>query len=452
MVSFTPAATGPVKPGGLADQDLRARRRADAQAQDCGQPVHDWFHSVLREQAPQRAPWSCKCGQSAPAGKAVPGQGVTVTLCTICSAAPYESFPFALEAHGQQQQPDGSGTIRIRGARQHNLKNLDLDIRTGEMTVVTGPERLGQVQPGVRHAVRRGPAALRRDLQRLRAPVPRPHGPPGGRPRRRRAAGHRDRPDQPGAQLALDGRHDDRAERPPEAAVRARRRAVRQADRAARAARLAGDDLRRADGAHAATATRAWSSPSRSSCRPTPAPSEVEQWLAASGFTRVQAEREVASPTGPRKLLDVVADRFRLQGTEKVRAVEAIEMALKRGSGRVNVYALKEEGEPRPVALLHRPALPRQRPALRRPAAGAVQLQLGLRRLRHLPRLRPRDRRRLRPGDPRPPQDAAQRRDQADADAGLEGVPGRPDASTAARPASRATRRGRSSPRRSATG
>src|SRR6218665_1229604 len=30
------------------------------------------------------------------------------------------------------------GLIRIRGARQHNLKNLDLDIRTGELTVITG--------------------------------------------------------------------------------------------------------------------------------------------------------------------------------------------------------------------------------------------------------------------------------------------------------------------------
>src|SRR5213594_2708984 len=36
------------------------------------------------------------------------------------------------------------GTIRIRGARQHNLKNLDLDIRTGEMTVVTGPSGSGK--------------------------------------------------------------------------------------------------------------------------------------------------------------------------------------------------------------------------------------------------------------------------------------------------------------------
>jgi excinuclease ABC subunit A len=54
----------------------------------------------------------------------------------------------------------------------------------------------------------------------------------------------------------------------------------------------------------------------------------------------VQAEREVASPTGPRKVLDVVADRFRIQGIEKARAIEAIETALKRGSGRVNVYVL----------------------------------------------------------------------------------------------------------------
>ena len=65
---------------------------------------------------------------------------------------------------------------------------------------------------------------------------------------------------------------------------------------------------------------------------------QIEQWLAASGFTRVQAEREVATPAGTHKLLDVVADRFRLHVAEKVRVLEAIETALKRGGGRLNVY------------------------------------------------------------------------------------------------------------------
>ena len=39
---------------------------------------------------------------------------------------------------------DGTGLIRIRGARQHNLKHVDLDIRTGELTVVTGPSGSGK--------------------------------------------------------------------------------------------------------------------------------------------------------------------------------------------------------------------------------------------------------------------------------------------------------------------
>ena len=37
-----------------------------------------------------------------------------------------------------------NGIINIRGARQHNLKNVDLDVRTGEMTVVTGPSGSGK--------------------------------------------------------------------------------------------------------------------------------------------------------------------------------------------------------------------------------------------------------------------------------------------------------------------
>ncbi|MGI4982713.1 MAG: excinuclease ABC subunit UvrA, partial [Janthinobacterium lividum] len=54
----------------------------------------------------------------------------------------------------------------------------------------------------------------------------------------------------------------------------------------------------------------------------------------------------VTTESGERQLLDVVADRFRLHGTERVRAMEAIEGALLRGTGRVDVYCLGDEAEP----------------------------------------------------------------------------------------------------------
>ena len=39
---------------------------------------------------------------------------------------------------------ENKNVIRIRGARQHNLKNLDLDIPIGELTVITGPSGSGK--------------------------------------------------------------------------------------------------------------------------------------------------------------------------------------------------------------------------------------------------------------------------------------------------------------------
>ena len=86
-----------------------------------------------------------------------------------------------------------------------------------------GPVRLGQVLAHLRHALRRGAAALRRVPVRLRAPVPRHHG----QARRRQYRGpfprDRDRAEGELAQSALDGRHRHRGLRLPAPAVRARR-------------------------------------------------------------------------------------------------------------------------------------------------------------------------------------------------------------------------------------
>ena len=68
------------------------------------------------------------------------------------------------------------GCVEIRGARQNNLKGIDLDLPLGKLTVITGPERQRQIEPRLRNHLRRRPAALRRNLQPLHAAIPRPHG------------------------------------------------------------------------------------------------------------------------------------------------------------------------------------------------------------------------------------------------------------------------------------
>lgn len=238
-----------------------------------------------------------------------------------------------------------TGLIRIRGARQHNLKNLDLDIRTGEMTVVTGPSGSGKSSlvfdtlyaEGQRRYVETFSAYARQFLDRMDRPAV-------------------DRVDGVPPAIAIDQTNPVRTSRSTVGTMTELNdhlkllfaRAAELFDR--QTAKRVRHDSPETIYAELMERTRP-ADPRLVVTFPVelPAsttPEEVEQWLAASGFTRVQAEREVASPTGPRKVLDVVADRFRIQQTEKVRAIEAIEVALKRGAGRVNVYVLADEAEP----------------------------------------------------------------------------------------------------------
>ena len=229
------------------------------------------------------------------------------------------------------------GTIRIRGARQHNLKNLDLDIRTNEMTVVTGPSGSGKSSlvfdtlfaEGQRRYVETFSAYARQFLDRMDKPaVDKVEGVPPA--------------------IAIDQTNSVRSSRSTVGTMtelndhlkllyarsaqlfdKQTAQAVRHDTPESIYAELM---ARTAEGDARVVMTFPVEQPGNTSAE------QLEQWLSASGFTRVHAEREVATPAGPHKLLDVVADRFRIQTIEKARAVEAIEVAIKRGGGRLNVY------------------------------------------------------------------------------------------------------------------
>jgi len=229
------------------------------------------------------------------------------------------------------------GTIRIRGARQHNLKNLDLDIRTGEMTVVTGPSGSGKSSlvfdtlfaEGQRRYVETFSAYARQFLDRMDKPaVDKVEGVPPA--------------------IAIDQTNPVRSSRSTVGTMTELNdhlkllyaRSAQLFDK--QTAQSVRHDSPESIYAEIMERTKAGDNrvvmtfpvelPGNTSAE------QLEQWLSASGFTRVHVQREVATPAGPHKLLDVVADRFRIQSIEKARAIEAIETALKRGGGRLNVY------------------------------------------------------------------------------------------------------------------
>ncbi len=237
-----------------------------------------------------------------------------------------------------------SGSIHIRGARQHNLKNLDLDIRTGELTVVTGPSGSGKSSlvfdtlyaEGQRRYVETFSAYARQFLDRMDKPAV-------------------DKVDGVPPAIAIDQTNPVRSSRSTVGTMTELNDHLKLLF--ARLGQLFDRDTAqpvRHDSPETICAelqrrTAQAGDPRLYLTFPVELPAnttaeQVEQWLSASGFTKVQAEREVATPSGPRKVLDVVADRFRFSNVEKARVIEAIEVALKRGSGRLNVYVEEKSG------------------------------------------------------------------------------------------------------------
>jgi excinuclease ABC subunit A len=236
-----------------------------------------------------------------------------------------------------------SGVIRIRGARQHNLKNLDLDIQTGEMTVVTGPSGSGKSSlvfdtlyaEGQRRYVETFSAYARQFLDRMDRPAV-------------------DRVDGVPPAIAIDQTNPVRTSRSTVGTMTELNdhlkllyaRAAQLFDR--QTAEPVRHDTPQTIYADLQARAAAAGDPRLVLSFPVELPAntsadELAQWLSASGFNRVHGERTVGGAT-PVKLLDVVADRLRIGSAEQVRVMEAIELALKRGSGRLNVHAMHDDG------------------------------------------------------------------------------------------------------------
>ena len=166
---------------------------------------------------------------------------------------------------GPRRLPGVNERLVVQGAREHNLRNVDLDLPRDKLIVFTGLSGSGQVVAGVRHDLRGGPAALRRVAVRVRAPVPRADGQARRRLHRGAVARGVDRPEVDQPQPAVDRRHDHRGLRLPAPAVRARGHAVLPGLRRARHRADAAADRR-----PAARAARGHALPGARAGRPRP--------------------------------------------------------------------------------------------------------------------------------------------------------------------------------------
>ncbi len=219
--------------------------------------------------------------------------------------------------------------IKIRGARQHNLKNLNLDIKTGELTVVTGVSGSGKSSlvfdtlfaEGQRRYVETFSAYARQFLDRMDKPaVDKIEGVPPA--------------------IAIDQSNPVRSSRSTVGTMTELNDHLKLLF--ARSAQLfdkqTGLAVRHDDteSIYAEIVARANKNDPRLQITfpvTLPAnttPEELQQWLSASGFTRIHTFE---------KKLYVVADRFRASSAPKARAIEAIETSLKHGSGKFTVFA-----------------------------------------------------------------------------------------------------------------
>lgn len=239
--------------------------------------------------------------------------------------------------------------IRIRGARQHNLNNVDIDIKTGEITVFTGVSGSGKSSlvfdtlyaEGQRRYVETFSPYARQFLDRM------------------------DKPDVDSIEgvlpaIAIDQANPVRTSRSTVGTMteindhlkliyaRAAHLHCRQCGQWVKQDTVA--SIRQSIVERAA----AQGDPRLLITFPVQVPAkmeaqEVEDFLSAQGYTRIHRETMVKKGrTNSHKILDVVQDRFRAAGVEESRLSDAVGSALLRGKGKLNVFVVADEGQPEP--------------------------------------------------------------------------------------------------------
>ncbi|HQZ01515.1 MAG TPA: excinuclease ABC subunit UvrA [Thauera sp.] len=234
--------------------------------------------------------------------------------------------------------------IRIRGARQNNLRNLSLDLALNRLTVVTGVSGSGKSSlvfdtlyaEGQRRYVETFSPYARQFLDRMDKPqVDRIEGVPPA--------------------IAIDQTNPVRSSRSTVGTM------TELADHFkllyARAAHLhcrcCAKPVQRDSAVSIAADLRsraaAAGDPRLVVCFPVTVPNnfseeEVAGLLNAQGYTRIQ--QRIAAAGAENDVLQVVQDRFRASSAEDARLAEALEAALQRGHGRLSVYVSGDGAKP----------------------------------------------------------------------------------------------------------
>jgi excinuclease ABC subunit A len=251
-------------------------------------------------------------------------------------------------SHSKQKQKDQDvsylgDVIRIRGARQHNLNNLDIDIRTGEITVFTGVSGSGKSSlvfdtlyaEGQRRYVETFSPYARQFLDRM------------------------DKPDVDSIEgilpaIAIDQSNPVRTSRSTVGTMTEINDHLKQvfAKGALLHCRCCGEVVQEDTPASIMNTLRQRATelndPRMVITFPvtvpnTASPEDIEQFLSAQGYTRIHQEGP-SRTSKQHKTLVVVQDRLRIAGAEESRLSDAIAHALKQGKGKVNVFVLPAEG------------------------------------------------------------------------------------------------------------